>query len=128
MSTLFEALAQWAGAQPEALALITETDGTRTYAELVHNAAAIGAALHGDLGVAPGDTVTLLAANRPAVGRDLSRCRRRRAALRVRQSRVDGLGGLVHSRALRVERGHLRRRAGRPGRGLEGRLVPVCAT
>jgi crotonobetaine/carnitine-CoA ligase len=65
MSTMFEALAQWAEAQPEALALITEADGTRTYAELVHNAAAIGAALHGDLGVAPGETVTLLAANRP---------------------------------------------------------------
>ncbi len=65
MSTMFEAMAQWAQAQPEALALITEYDGTRTYAELVRNAAAIGAALHGDLGVAPGDTVTLLAANRP---------------------------------------------------------------
>ena len=65
MSTMFEALSLWAEAQPEALALITEADGTRTYAELVHNAAAIGAALHGDLGVAPGETVTLLAANRP---------------------------------------------------------------
>ena len=65
MSTLFGALAQWAEAQPDALALITEIDGTRTYAELVHNAAAIGGALHGELDVSPGATVTLLAANRP---------------------------------------------------------------
>ena len=65
MSTLFGALAQWAEAQPDALALITETDGTRTYAELVHNAAAIGGALYGELNVSPGATVTLLAANSP---------------------------------------------------------------
>ena len=64
MSTLFGALAQWAEAQPDTLALITETDGTRTYAELVHNAAAIGGALYG-FELSPGATVTLLAANSP---------------------------------------------------------------
>ena len=100
MSTMFEALAQWAKAQPEALALITEADGTRTYAELVHNAAAIGAALHGGAGRGPGGDGHAAGRQPAAVGRDLSRCRRRRAPVRVRQPRVDGLGGLVHSRAL----------------------------
>ncbi|HUZ10172.1 MAG TPA: class I adenylate-forming enzyme family protein [Acidimicrobiales bacterium] len=65
MTTMFDAVGQWAAAQPDALALVTETDGTRTYGELVHNAAAIAAALHGELAVAPGETVTLLAANQP---------------------------------------------------------------
>ena len=107
MSTLFGALAQWAEAQPDALALITETDGTRTYAELVHNAAAIGGALYGELDVSPGATVTLLAANSPRMGRDVSWCGRRRAPVRIRKSRVDRLRDLLHPGALGVERRHL---------------------
>jgi len=65
MTTLFEAVALWADAQPEALALISESDGTRTYRELVDNAAGLGGALVADLDLVPGDTITLLAANSP---------------------------------------------------------------
>ncbi len=65
MTTMFDLISQWAVAQPDSLALITETDGTRTYAELAHNTAAIGGALHTDLGIRPGETITLLAANQP---------------------------------------------------------------
>ena len=65
MSSMLDVVDQWASSQPDALALITESDGTRTFAELAHNAAAIGAALHADLRVAPGETVTLLASNQP---------------------------------------------------------------
>lgn len=65
MTTMLDVVGQWAAAQPDALAVITESDGTRTYGELVQNAAAVAGALHGELAVAPGETITLLAANQP---------------------------------------------------------------
>lgn len=65
MTTLFEVVSEWARVQPDSLALISETDGTRTYGELAANAARFGAALLHQLGHEPGETVTILGANSP---------------------------------------------------------------
>jgi acyl-CoA synthetase (AMP-forming)/AMP-acid ligase II len=65
MTTMFEIVSGWATTQPDAYALISETDGTRTYGQLAHNAAAFGAALLGELGHQPGETMTILGANSP---------------------------------------------------------------
>jgi acyl-CoA synthetase (AMP-forming)/AMP-acid ligase II len=66
MSTLFDIVAAYADAQPEALALISEEDGTRTYRELVDRSAALAAALHVTLGLESQARVCLWMVNHPA--------------------------------------------------------------
>lgn len=65
MPSFFDVVASHAAADPDRLALITEQDGTRTYAELTARAAAVGAALHRTLGVEPGSRICIWAVNRP---------------------------------------------------------------
>jgi len=65
MTTFFEKVTEWAKVQPEALALISEGDGTRSYSELIANGASFGAMLFGTVGLEPGETITVLAANSP---------------------------------------------------------------
>ena len=66
MSTLFDVVAAYADSQPEALALISEDDGTRTYRELVDRSGALAAVLHTSLGLKPQDRVCLWMVNHPA--------------------------------------------------------------
>ena len=51
---------------PDALALITEEDGTRTYGELADRSAALAAALRQELGVKPTERLCVWAVNQPA--------------------------------------------------------------
>ncbi len=64
--SFFDVLAAHADTMPDALALITEQDGTRTYAELVDRSRALTVGLRTDLGIAPGKRICLWAANHPA--------------------------------------------------------------
>jgi acyl-CoA synthetase (AMP-forming)/AMP-acid ligase II len=65
MTSFFDVITAHAEAMPDALALITEEDGTRTYSELVDRAAALAAALAG-LGVKPTERLCVWAVNQPA--------------------------------------------------------------
>lgn len=65
MTSFFSVIEAHAGSMPDALALITEDDGTRTYAELVQRSAALAGALAG-LGVKPTERLCLWLSNRPA--------------------------------------------------------------
>ena len=65
MPSIFDLVESHARSDPSRLALITERDGTRTYGQLVGTAAALGAAMHEQLGLEPGDRVCLWTQNRP---------------------------------------------------------------
>ncbi|HSS11763.1 MAG TPA: AMP-binding protein, partial [Acidimicrobiales bacterium] len=65
-SSLFDVIASHADSHPESLALISEEDGTRTYADLVQRSAALAAGLHTRFGVQPAERVCLWMVNRPA--------------------------------------------------------------
>jgi acyl-CoA synthetase (AMP-forming)/AMP-acid ligase II len=65
MPTLFDIVAGYADRDPSRLALLTERDGTRTYGELTHRAAAFAVGLRGELGLPSGSRVCLWAVNRP---------------------------------------------------------------
>jgi carnitine-CoA ligase len=65
MTSFFDVIAAYADATPDALALITEQDGTRTYSELVGRSAALAAGL-GELGVRPAERLCLWMTNHPA--------------------------------------------------------------
>ncbi len=65
-ASFFDVLAAYADAMPEALALITEQDGTRTYTELVERSAALAVGLRSQLGVAAGGRLCLWLSNHPA--------------------------------------------------------------
>jgi len=64
MPTLFDAVAAYAGADPDRLAILTEEDGTRTYGELAATAAALAGAL-ADFGINEGDRLCLWSENVP---------------------------------------------------------------
>jgi carnitine-CoA ligase len=66
MTSFFDVIAAHADAMPDALALITEQDGTRTYSELVERSAALAAGLGAGLGIAPTDRLCLWMVNKPA--------------------------------------------------------------
>jgi crotonobetaine/carnitine-CoA ligase len=66
MTSFFDVIAAHADAMPDALALITEQDGTRTYAELVDRSAALAAGLATGLGVQPTERLCVWAVNQPA--------------------------------------------------------------
>lgn len=66
MTSFFDVIAAHADAMPGALALISEEDGTRTYAELIDRSARLATALAGDLGVGPAQRLCLWAVNQPA--------------------------------------------------------------
>jgi carnitine-CoA ligase len=53
MTSFFDVIASHADAMPDALALITEQDGTRSYSELVERSAALAAGLGAGLGIEP---------------------------------------------------------------------------
>ncbi|HEX5266719.1 MAG TPA: class I adenylate-forming enzyme family protein [Acidimicrobiales bacterium] len=59
-------IAAHADAMPDALALLSEEDGSRTYSELVERSAALAAALGKGLGVAPAERLCVWAVNQPA--------------------------------------------------------------
>ncbi len=65
MPTLYELMQQHAEHRPEKLALISEHDGTRTYAELVENEARLAHAFTHELGFAPGERSCIWMWNRP---------------------------------------------------------------
>ena len=66
MTSFFDVIAAHADAMPDALALISEEDGTRTYSELVQRSAALATALDKGLGVQPAERLCLWAVNQPA--------------------------------------------------------------
>lgn len=66
MSSFFDVIAAHAESMPDALALITEEDGSRTYAELVERSAGLAAALASGLGLKPAERLCLWAVNQPA--------------------------------------------------------------
>lgn len=66
MTSFFDVIAAHADAMPDALALMTEEDGTRTYAELADRSAALAAALTHSLGVRSTERLCLWAVNQPA--------------------------------------------------------------
>ena len=66
MTSFFDVIASHADAMPDALALLTEEDGTRTYAELVQRSAALAAALGKGLGVQTAERLCVWAVNQPA--------------------------------------------------------------
>ena len=51
MTSFFDVIAAHADAMPDALALLSEEDGSRTYSELVERSAALAAALGKGFGV-----------------------------------------------------------------------------
>jgi acyl-CoA synthetase (AMP-forming)/AMP-acid ligase II len=64
--TLFDAVAHYADDQyPEKLAILTETDGTRTYGELADRSARLGCAFHDRLGIEPGQRISIWMHQRP---------------------------------------------------------------
>jgi carnitine-CoA ligase len=66
MTSFFDVIAAHANAMPDALALLTEEDGTRTYSELANRSAALAAALGHSLGLRPTERICLWAVNQPA--------------------------------------------------------------
>lgn len=66
MTSFFDVIASHADATPDALALLTEEDGTRSYAELVERSAALAAALGKGLGVRSAERLCVWAVNQPA--------------------------------------------------------------
>lgn len=66
MPTFFDVIAAHADAMPEALALISEQDGTRTYSELVQRSARLATGLSEGLGVKPTERLCLWCVNHPA--------------------------------------------------------------
>jgi acyl-CoA synthetase (AMP-forming)/AMP-acid ligase II len=66
MTSFFDVLAGHAESMPDALALITEQDGTRTYTELADRSAALAVALRHHLGVQPSGRLCLWMVNHPA--------------------------------------------------------------
>jgi carnitine-CoA ligase len=66
MPSFFDAIAAHAEAMPGALALISEEDGSRTYAELVGRSAALAAGLGKELGLQPTERLCIWAVNQPA--------------------------------------------------------------
>jgi carnitine-CoA ligase len=66
MTSFFDVIASHADAMPDALALITEQDGTRTYFELVERSAALAAGLGAGLEIAPTERLCLWMVNHPA--------------------------------------------------------------
>ncbi len=65
MSTLYELMRQHADKKPDKLALISEYDGTRTYAELAQNEGRLAHMFVYELGFAPGERSCLWMWNRP---------------------------------------------------------------
>ncbi len=65
MSTYYELMRKHAEAKPDKLALISESDGTRTYAELVENEARLAHMFVHELGFPPGERSCLWMWNRP---------------------------------------------------------------
>lgn len=65
MPTVYEVLRGHAEARPDKLALISEQDGTRTYAELVDAQARLAYAFVYELGIPPGERSCLWLWNRP---------------------------------------------------------------
>jgi len=65
MSTLYELMRQHAEHKPDKLALISEQDGTRTYAELAENEARLAHMFVHELGFPPGERSCLWMWNRP---------------------------------------------------------------
>ena len=68
MTSFFDVIAAHADAMPDSIALISEEDGTRTYAELTDRSACLAAALAGSLGLQPTERLCLWAVNQPACG------------------------------------------------------------
>jgi acyl-CoA synthetase (AMP-forming)/AMP-acid ligase II len=66
MTSFFDVIAAHADAMPDALALLSEEDGSRTYSELVGRSAALAAALGKGLGVQPAERLCVWAVNQPA--------------------------------------------------------------
>src|SRR5262249_24770976 len=66
MTSFFDVVAGHAEAMPRALALITEQDGTRTYAELAERSAALAVDLGHRLGAPPSGRLCLWMVNHPA--------------------------------------------------------------
>jgi acyl-CoA synthetase (AMP-forming)/AMP-acid ligase II len=66
MTSFFDVVAGHAQAMPTALALISEQDGTRTYAALAERSAALAVALHQHLGMQPSGRLCLWMCNHPA--------------------------------------------------------------
>jgi len=65
MTSFFDVIAAYADAMPDALAIISEEDGARTYSQLVERSAALATGL-AELGVEPTDRLCLWAVNQPA--------------------------------------------------------------
>ena len=66
MTSFFDVIAAYADAMPDALALLTEEDGTRTYAELTDRSAALAVVLGKELGVQRAERLCVWAVNQPA--------------------------------------------------------------
>ena len=65
MPTVYEVMRRHAEARPDKLALISEQDGTRSFAELVENEARLAHAFIHELAMAPGERSCLWLWNRP---------------------------------------------------------------
>jgi acyl-CoA synthetase (AMP-forming)/AMP-acid ligase II len=65
MPTAYENIREQAELRADKVALISEEDGTRTYAELARNACALAHAFVNELGLAPGDRAASWMWNRP---------------------------------------------------------------
>jgi crotonobetaine/carnitine-CoA ligase len=66
LPTFFDVIADHADSMPDALALISEQDGTRTYSELVQRSAQLAIGLSVGLGLKPTERICLWCVNRPA--------------------------------------------------------------
>jgi crotonobetaine/carnitine-CoA ligase len=66
VTSFFDVIAAHADAMPDSIALISEEDGTRTYAELTDRSARLAAALAASLGVQPTERLCVWAVNQPA--------------------------------------------------------------
>lgn len=66
MTSFFDVIAAHADAMPDALALISEEDGSRTYRQLIDRSACLAAALDAGLGVRRAERLCLWAVNQPA--------------------------------------------------------------
>jgi acyl-CoA synthetase (AMP-forming)/AMP-acid ligase II len=66
MTSFFDVLTAHAAAAPDAVAMVSEHDGIRTYGELVARSAALAGGLASGLGLRPGERVCLWAVNQPA--------------------------------------------------------------
>src|ERR1700730_16729172 len=66
MPSLYDAVAYHANTRyPGKLALITEADGSRTYAELADRSARLGYALHHELGIGTAERISIWMHQRP---------------------------------------------------------------